>query len=363
MARQKKTYLLVGTQKGAFIFTSNAQRKKWFLTGPILKGAEVNDIVLDVRQEPTMYASVNSYWWGSNVHSSTDGGKTWKQSEGGLRFEEASGKKVARAWCVKSGLASEPNVLYAGVDPGALFKSEDSGQTWSEFKTLSDHPTRNHWNPGAGGLMVHSIVLHPADPATMFVGISAAGVFATQDGGRTWEARNQNVLADFQPEKYPEAGQCVHHLESSASTPQVLYQQNHCGVYRSDNAGKDWIDISKGLPSRFGFPIQVHPHDPETVFVVPEEGAEFRASATGAFAVYRSVNRGATWKKMTKGLPAKPSFLHVHRQAMTRDELDPFGLYVATTNGQIFWSRDNGTTWKTLAENLPAIYSLNAAAV
>ncbi len=183
MARQKKTYLLVGTQKGAFIFTSNAQRKKWFLTGPILKGAEVNDIVLDVRQEPTMYASVNSYWWGSNVHSSTDGGKTWKQSEGGLRFEEASGKKVARAWCVKSGLASEPNVLYAGVDPGALFKSEDSGQTWSEFKTLSDHPTRNHWNPGAGGLMVHSIVLHPADPATMFVGISAAGVFATQDVG------------------------------------------------------------------------------------------------------------------------------------------------------------------------------------
>ncbi|MGA3244414.1 MAG: exo-alpha-sialidase [Bacteroidota bacterium] len=361
MAKQKKTYLLVGTQKGAFILTSNSQRKKWTLTGPLLKGAEVNDIMLDVRRKPTMYASVNSYWWGSNVHMSTDWGKTWKQSEGGLRFKESSGKKVARAWCVKPGPASEPNVLYAGVDPGALFKTEDSGQTWTEFESLSDHPTRKKWAPGAGGLMVHSIVPHPTDPKQIFVGISAAGAFVTQDGGVTWEARNKNVLADFHPEKYPEAGQCVHHLESHPSTPSVLYQQNHCGVYRSDNGGKDWIDISKGLPSRFGFPIQIHPHEPDTVFVVPEEGAEFRASATGAFAVYRSTNRGATWKKMTKGLPAKPSFLHVHRQAMTHDELQPFGLYVATTNGQIFWSRDNGTSWKVLAENLPAIYSINAA--
>lgn len=209
--------------------------------------------------------------------------------------------------------------------------------------------------------MVHSIVLHPTDVKKAFVGISAAGVFATQDGGQTWEARNKNVLVDFKPEKFPEAGQCVHHLESHPSTPEVLYQQNHCGVYRSDNEGRDWVDISKGLPSRFGFPFQIHPHDPKTIFVVPEQGPEFRASATGAFAVHRSSNRGATWKKLTKGLPQKPSYLHVHRQAMAHDSLDPFGLYVATTNGQIFWSSDNGTSWKLLIENLPAMYSLNAA--
>jgi len=363
MAAKKKTYLLVGTKKGAFIYASDASRKKWTMTGPILKGAEVNDIILDTRAKPVLYASVNSYWWGSNIHISKDGGKTWKQSEGGLRFEEASGKKVERAWCVRPGHASEPKVLFAGVDPGALFKSSDSGKSWTEIKSLSDHPTRKSWNPGAGGLMVHSIVVHPANPKKMFVGISAAGTFATEDGGKTWEPRNKNVLADFQPDKFPVAGQCVHHLEAHTSTPIVLYQQNHCGVYRSDNEGHDWIDISKGLPSRFGFPIQVHPHDPRTIFVIPEEGGEFRASAKGEFAVYRSSNSGKSWKKSVKGLPPKPSFLHVHRQAMTHDDHNQFGLYVASTNGQIFWSRDNGTSWKMLAEHLPPIYSINAATV
>jgi photosystem II stability/assembly factor-like uncharacterized protein len=294
---------------------------------------------------------------------SRDFGKTWSECEGGVRFEEKSGRKVARVWCVKPGRPSEPDVLYAGVDPGALFKSEDSGKTWSEVTSLSEHPTKQKWMPGAGGLMVHSIVLHPSDSKKMHVGISAAGVFATEDGGKTWEARNKNVLTDFQPEKYPEAGQCVHHLEAHASKPEVLYQQNHCGVYRSDNEGREWIDISEGLPSRFGFPIQIHPHEPDTIFVIPEQGGEFRASATGRFAVYRSTNRGAMWRRMTKGLPGKPSFLHVHRQAMTRDTHDPFGLYVGTTGGHIYWSRDNGTTWKLLTEYLPPIFSLSCAVV
>jgi hypothetical protein len=336
MAKQKKVRLLVGTKKGAFVLTASQERKKWDLTGPVLKGAEVNDIVCDVRDEPTLYACVNSYWWGSNVHSSKDWGKTWNKPEVGVQFEKESGKMIARTWSVKPGLASQPNVLFVGVDPGALFKSKDNGQTWKELKSLSEHPTKKLWMPGAGGLMVHSIVSHPTDTARMAVGISAADFFATNDSGKSWEAHNKNVLVNFKPESYPEAGQCVHHLESHPSKPNVFYQQNHCGVYRSDDEGKDWVDISEGLPSRFGFPIQIHPYDPDTVFVIPEQGPEFRASARGALAVYQSSNRGATWKKASKGLPEKPSFLHVHRQAMTHDELDAFGLYVGTTSGQIY---------------------------
>ena len=361
MPKPKGVHLLVGTQKGAFIFSAKGTRKRWTMQGPLLKGAEVNDLMMDTRGRPTLYACVNSYWWGSNVHASHDRGKNWIQSEGGIRFAESSGRTVARVWCVVPGGNGEPGVMYAGVDPGALFRSEDSGKTWSEMKSLSDHPTRKQWTPGAGGLMVHSIVPHPSDPKKLTVGISAAGVFATEDGGHSWEARNKGVLADFKPEKFPEVGQCVHHLEGHRSLPDVLYQQNHCGVYRSDNGGREWTDISEGLPSRFGFPIQVHPHDPSTIFVIPEKGAEFRASATDRFAVYRSANRGASWKPLTRGLPPKPSFLHVHRQAMAHDELEPFGLYVGASSGQIYWSRDNGNTWDLLAQYLPQIYSLHCA--
>ena len=359
----KKIHLLVGTSKGAFVLASNHQRTRWSLRGPLLKGAQVNDLMLDIRSTPTMYACATSYWFGSDVHLSTDMGKTWKQSDSGIKFDAASGKKVERVWCVKPASEQEPNVLYSGVDPGALFRSDDAGKNWNEMKSLTDHPSRKEWTHGAGGLMVHSIVPHPSDPARMFVGISAAGVFATSDGGRSWEPRNKNVLADFRPDKFPEVGQCVHHLESHPDTPDVLYQQNHCGVYRSDNGGKDWVDISEGLPSRFGFPIQIHPHDPDTVYVIPEQGAEFRATPKGQFAVYRSNNRGKTWKKLNKGLPSKNSFLHVHRQAMTHDALERFGLYVGTTSGQIFYSLNGGDSWKLLGEYLPAIFSLSVVAL
>ncbi len=361
--QKKQLYLFVGTHKGAFIFTSDLRRKQWKMRGPLLKGADVNHIVLDTRSEPTICASVNSYWWGPSVHVSKDFGKTWVQSESGVRFEEGSDKKVERVWCVAPGSKSEPNVLYSGVDPGALFKSEDGGKTWRDVKGITNHPTRQKWTPGGGGMMVHSICFHPNDSRKMFVGVSAAGMFYTDDGGTTWEPRNKGVRADYLPEKYPEVGQCVHHLEIHPSKPDVLYQQNHCGVYRSDNSGKDWIDISRGLPSRFGFPIQIHLHDPDTIYVTPEEGAEFRAPVKGNFAVYRSKNRGETWKKLTKGLPERKTYFHVHRQAMAVDPCDPCGIYVGTGGGQIFYSRDEGNSWNILTEWLAPIFSVSCAVV
>ena len=211
--------------------------------------------------------------------------------------------------------------------------------------------------------MVHSFAFHPKDKNRMHVGISAAGVFYTENGGKTWEPRNKNVLAEFLPDKYPEVGQCVHHMEAHPNKPDVLYQQNHCGVYRSDNGGKDWTDISKGLPARFGFPLKIHPHEPDTVYVVPEVGAEFRCPPDGEFAVYRSRNKGKKWKKLTKGLPTRNAFLNVNRQAMAVDTFDPCGVYIGTSTGQIFYSRSEGKSWQLLADNLPPIFSVECVTV
>lgn len=251
----KKVHLLVGTYKGAFILTADRSRKRWKTSGPFLKGSEVNHIMMDTRGEPVICAASNSSWFGPGFKFSRNLGKTWEESEKGIRFEENAGKKVERVWALAAGPVDQPKVIYAGVDPGALFKTEDGGKTWEDVKGLTNHPTRERWTPGAGGLMVHSICLHPRDAKRMYVGISAAGTFFTQDGGNTWEPRNKGVLAEFLPDKYPEVGQCVHHLEAHPAKPDVLYQQNHCGAYRSDNGGKEWTDINKGLPSRFGFPL------------------------------------------------------------------------------------------------------------
>lgn len=361
MPRGKKIHLLVGTYKGAFLFISDRLRKNWSVKGPFLKGLEVNDIILDTRADATLFACANSAWFGAGVRISRDLGKTWSEPEGGIRFEEGSDRKVARVWTIKPGADEASSVLYAGVDPGALFKSEDGGAGWTEIQGLSNHPTRQKWQPGAGGMMVHSICVDTQNPRRMFVGISAAGVFSTDDSGSSWEARNKGVLADFLPDKYPEVGQCVHHLEMSPGNADLFYQQNHCGVYRTDDGGRTWVDISKGLPSRFGFPIIVHPHDADTVYVIPEEGAEFRAVSNASFGIYRSRNKGKSWKKLSKGLPAKHAYSHVYRQATTADSLERTGLYVGTSNGQIFYSLNDGDSWKLLAENLPPVYSLNVS--
>lgn len=354
-------YLLAGTHKGAFIFKSDLARKKWHLLGPFFRGTDVNHLIFDTRTEPALYACVNSSWWGPSVQISKDFGATWEKPETAVRFEEGSDQSVKKIWHVAPGRESEPGVLYAGVDPAALFKTEDSGQNWAEVEALTTHPTRDQWGPGAGGMMVHSICLHPTDSNCMHVGISAAGHFYTSDGGDTWEPRNKDVLADFMPEKFPEVGQCVHHMQLHPAKPQVLYQQNHCGVYRSDDAGKNWVDISEGLPARFGFPLQIHPHDPDTIFVTPEEGPDFRCPVDGDFAVYRSKNRGASWEKLKTGLPAGKAFFHIYRQAMCADTADEAGIYFGTSTGQIFYSLNGGDSWAALATYLPPVFSLESA--
>lgn len=359
----KKVHLLLGTHKGAFRLTSDEGRRKWEMHGPFFKGTDVHHVRFDLRQEPTVYACVNSTWWGPDIRFSKDFGTTWQEPASGIRFTDTDDAKVKRVWYLATGCENEPGVLYAGVDPGALFKSEDAGQTWRELPALRKHPTREKWFPGFGGLMVHSICVHPQNSNVIHVGISAAGTFSTEDGGQTWEARNAGVLADFQADKYPEVGQCVHHMELHPAKPDVLYQQNHCGVYRSDDAGKQWLDLCEGLPSRFGFPLVIHPHQPDTVYVIPEEGPEFRCVSGAELAVYRSKNRGENWEKLTTGFPKEPAYLNVLRHAMATDTCDSAGIYFGTSTGQLFYSRDAGDHWELLADYLPPIYSVSCAVI
>jgi hypothetical protein len=353
--------LLVGTHKGGFMLTSDAARAAWQLDGPFFAGADVHHLMLDPRGTPALWACVNNGWFGPGLGYSRDFGKSWGQPMQGLRFAEGGTRTVERAWVVSPG--TRYSELYAGVDPAALFRSQDGGMTWSELEPLAAHRTRTLWNPGFGGLMVHSIVPHPTDADRLHVGISAAGTFETRDAGANWEPRNAGVLADFAPEPYPEAGQCVHHLERDPRNPDVLYQQNHCGVFRSDDAGANWTDISAGLPSRFGFPIIVHPTEPDTIYVVPESAAELRTTPEGRFAVWRSRDRGAHWERCDRGLPADGAYLHVYRQAATADACAEPALYIGTSTGQLYASLDAGDSWRLLRDHLPPIYSLEAAVV
>lgn len=351
--------LMIGTKKGVFLAHSDEGRSHWRLEGPVLAGAQVNHVTLLEKPRPRLLAAAKSEWWGPTLRVSEDLGRTWHETAEGLRFEPDRERSVDRIWTVVVGLApGGGHRLYAGVDPGALFVSDDGGATWVENRALSDHPTRSRWQPGAGGLMVHSICPDPVESQRLLVGISAAGVFRTEDGGRTWTACNRGVRTDFLAEKFPEVGQCVHHMEMHPTTPAILYQQNHCGVYRTENGGDDWVDISDGLPSRFGFPLAVHPHDGDTIYVVPQESDAHRVTPGGAFRVYRSRDRGASWEALTQGLPQTNAYCSVLRQAAATDALDPVGVYVGTQAGQIVASRDEGNSWELLFNWLPPVYSL-----
>ena len=356
-----KTLFLCGTKKGLFVLTSD-DRIKWRLQGPFQSGREINHAVYDQRSG-RIYATSNDAWFGCEVVWSPDLGETWTAAQQNPAFGENTGWKLERIWHIEPGRASEPQVLYAGVAPAALFRSEDGGQTWNEISSLTQHPTRPKWHPGAGGLCLHSIVIDPSQAARMFVGISAVGVFRTEDGCKTWQLANKGTRAEFLPEKYPEFGQCVHKLLLADGKRSLLFQQNHCGVYRSSDSGNNWQEITAGLPSDFGFPLAIHPREPETIFVLPLKGAEFRCPPEGKLRVFRSRNAGSNWEALGNGLPQQEAFVGVYREGMAMDSLKPAGIYFGTNTGKLFGSADEGDNWRLLADNLPPIYSVSTAVI
>ena len=364
MARQMYSrgtvLLLVGTKRGLFLLNSQ-DRQKWTVEGQMLKGTQVYNAVLDQRNGTRMFAADNGAFFGTFLRYSDDCGETWQEPRQGIQFPEESGEKLKNIWIIEPGRDHEPKTVYVGVDPASLWVSTDGGETWEVDPGLMSHPTRDRWGPGAGGLCLHSIVPDYSNPDRMWVGISAVGCMRTDDGGKTWTHANKNTRADFQPEKYPEYGQCIHRLIQHPTEPDVLYQQNHCGIYKSENGGADWIDIQANLPSQFGFPMALDTHHPDTLFTVVEDG-EGRHNISDQFTVYRTENGGKTWESMTNGLPdGRGVRLGVLRHGMCTDSMDPCGVYVGTNTGQLFASADRGDSWQLIADFLPPIYSVTAA--
>ena len=352
---------MVGTKKGAFIFTSDDSRRTWKSSGPHFKGNQVYHVNLD-RRNGTLLASVISNHWGPTVALSQDYGESWKESRTPPKFPKASGLSVERVWHIEPGRDDEPGEVYAGVAPACLFRSDDGGKSWEVNQALLNHKTRKKWQPGAGGLCLHTILLNPKSKRRMHIAISAVGTLRSDDNGGTWKFQNKDVLADFQPEKYPEYGQCVHKLATNPSRPDVIFHQNHCGVYRSDDAGDTWVDIRNNLPSRFGFPVAVDANDGKRAYVAPLEGDFSRIPPGGHFAVWGTDNSGKEWFPLDSGLP-KVSYFTVLREGMVADREDPCGLYFGTTTGQLFSSRNQGERWSMISNGLPPILSVSVASV
>jgi hypothetical protein len=351
--------LMVGTRKGAFVFTSKDGRRQWKASGPHLKGNEIHHMAYD-RRTGRIFAAISSGHWGPTIAESADLGGDWKVSKTPPKFPKGSGLSVARVWQIAPGSEDEPGVLYAGVEPACLFRSEDGGKSWSVNDALMNHKTRKKWTPGGGGLNLHTILLDPRDPRKMHIAISAVGTMYTKDGGASWKFQNKDVLADFSPVKYPVFGQCTHKLAANPSNPDVIFQQNHCGVYRSDDSGENWVDIRNNLPSRFGFPVAVDGNELKRAYVAPMEGDFSRIPPDGHFAVWGTDNAGKEWFKLDSGLPDKSYFL-VLRDGMVTDQEDPCGIYFGTSTGQLYASRDQGEHWAGVADTLPPVLSVSVS--
>jgi photosystem II stability/assembly factor-like uncharacterized protein len=371
--------LLVGTRKGAWIYTSDERRDNWKAAGPFSKGIEINHVTMDSRSG-TIFVTANDPWFGPQVRYSKDGGETWQDAKKSPRFEGdptvtdptagpwmfLPNKVLERLWRITPGRASEPDTLFCGVGPAALFRSDDGGETWAENQALSNHETRQRWNPGAGGLILHSLVLDPDNKDRMWIAISAAGVFRTDDGGKSWKVRNNNIREpahQFDPNipLYGEVGQCVHHLLPAGGKTDRLFLQGHWGTYRTEDGGDTWTDITEGLPSEFGLALATHPHDPNTAYTVPLVGGEFRCPPEGKLRVFRTRDAGKSWQPMTKGLPQEDAFMGVYRDNMCSDTLQTAGVYFGTNTGQLYASNDEGESWREITGNLPPITSVEVA--
>ncbi len=360
--------LLVGTRKGAFVLTADGKRKNWDISGPFFGGWEIYHLQGSPAEPDRLFASQTSSWFGQLVQRSNDGGKTWEPVGNKFAYDGVPGThqwydgtqhpwEFKRVWHIEPSL-DDPDTVYAGVEDAAFFQSGDGGQTWEELPALRE--AKGHlWQPGAGGMGLHTIVLDRTNPARMFIAISAAGVFRTDDAGRSWQPANNGLKSPHAlPDPTAEVGHCVHRIAMHPSRPGVLFMQKHWDVMRSDDAGSSWREVSGNLPSDFGFPIAVHAHEPETIYVVPIKSDSEHYPPEGKLRVYRSRSGGDEWEPLTKGLPQSDCYVNVLRDAMAVDSLDSCGIYFGTTGGQVYGSTDAGDSWAPIVRDLPAVLSV-----
>jgi photosystem II stability/assembly factor-like uncharacterized protein len=359
---------LVGTHKGAFILTSDGKRKKWDVNGPLFGGWDIYHVKGSPADPNRIYASQTSSWFGQTVHRSDDGGQTWATVGNEFKYASEPGThqwydgtqhpwEFLRVWHFEPSL-TDPDTVYAGVEDAALFRSSDGGQTWQEVAGLREHKSGPTWTPGAGGLGLHTILLDPKNPNRMYIAISAAGAFRTDDGGETWRPINRGLHSDFMPDPEAETGHCVHRIAMHPSRPDTVYMQKHWDIMRTDDAGENWREVSGNVPSDFGFPIGVHAHEPETIYVVPIKSDSEHYPPEGKLRVYRSRTGGNEWEALTNGLPQSDCYVNILREAMAIDDLDSCGVYFGTTGGQVYASADSGDTWEAIVHDLPAVLSV-----
>jgi BNR/Asp-box repeat len=359
--------VMVGTVKGAFIFRSDRARGEFDIAGPWFKGQAVfSAAYLPDKKTPRILMGNRSEHWGAVVSWSDDFGETWNEpAEGNVKFPAGSGLSLNAVWALEPAALVGDAVVFAGVDPAALYRSDDRGETFQPVESLLNHPERPYWMPGFGGLCLHTVLPDPRDANRMIVGISSAGTYRTDDGGETWTRRNKGVvMADDGPPIAPHfRPQCAHKMRYDAKNPDRIYLQNHPGVYRSDDGGDSWIDIAKGLPSVFGFPLVAHPSRADTAYLIPLESDNFRVPIEGKTKVWRTRDAGTSWEPLGNGLPQHDAYFSVLRDAFTSDSLDPAGLYFGTRGGHLFASDDEGESWRSIADWLPAVLCVRAAVV